>query len=334
VDGNPLAHHFVIPLYVNVLGKQPDPPGLYTWESFLRGNCNADGFNQVAIGFFDSLDFRLGRPQSVTGLITLLYQTFLGRNPDPDGLAAWIAVFRQAQLSIALQGLIPSQEFQSLLPDRTDRARVTTLVTRLYEYALGRNPNPAELAAWVDFIVATRDVETAATAFFTSPEFESRALTFRDYVTILYRAFLGRDPEPAALVGWERILRDNLLQVINTGFISSAEFQRQLPELCAPPSMTVSVSPTQVTVSPGATQQFTATISGTSNTAVVWTVDWTPGGNARVGTISANGLYTAPATPPSPSGTASVISVSAADSTILGIASVKISGVVPGPSPP
>src|SRR5262249_4361001 len=54
LDRNPLAHHFVIPLYVNVLGKQPDPPGLYTWESFLRGNCNADGFNQVAIGFFDS----------------------------------------------------------------------------------------------------------------------------------------------------------------------------------------------------------------------------------------------------------------------------------------
>jgi len=48
----------------------------------------------------------------------------------------------------------------------------------------------------------------------------------------------------------------------------------------------VSVSPTTATLASGATQQFTATVTGTSNTAVTWT--------ASSGSIDGNGLYTAP----------------------------------------
>src|SRR5438876_4096087 len=91
-DTNRLSHDFVIPLYVNVLGKQPDPGGLFAWVTFLRGNCNADGFTQVASGFFDSRDFRLSRPRSVTGQVTVLNQTLLGRHPAPEGAAEWADV--------------------------------------------------------------------------------------------------------------------------------------------------------------------------------------------------------------------------------------------------
>src|SRR6185437_8293734 len=47
----------------------------------------------------------------------------------------------------------------------------------------------------------------------------------------------------------------------------------------------VTVAPTNVTLQPGQTQQFTATVSGTSNTAVTW--------SATGGTISNAGLFTA-----------------------------------------
>ena len=40
-------------------------------------------------------------------------------------------------------------------------------------------------------------VGIAAVILLTSPEFESRPLTFRGYVGILYRAFLAREPDPA-----------------------------------------------------------------------------------------------------------------------------------------
>ena len=48
------------------------------------------------------------------------------------------------------------------------------------------------------------------------------------------------------------------------------------------------------------TQQFTATITGATDTAVTWAVNGVAGGNSTVGTISAAGLYTAPQVPPTP----------------------------------
>src|SRR3954469_12625552 len=42
------------------------------------------------------------------------------------------------------------------------------------------------------------------------------------------------------------------------------------------------------------TQQFTATVSNTTNKSVRWTVDGVTGGNSTVGTISTSGLYTPP----------------------------------------
>jgi uncharacterized protein (DUF1800 family) len=57
----------------------------------------------------------------------------------------------------------------------------------------------------------------------------------------------------------------------------------------------VHITPAGAQLRPGETVQFKATVSGTSNQSVVWKVNSAPGGNANVGTISATGLYTAPA---------------------------------------
>jgi hypothetical protein len=105
--------------------------------------------------------------------------------------------------------------------------------TRFYAQILDRAPDSAGLAAGVDYIVATGDVAGIARAFVTSQEFQARALTFRDYVTLLYRGILGRDPEQAGLDSWESALRFDLLSVISSAFIPSAEFQRRIPRLCA-----------------------------------------------------------------------------------------------------
>ena len=63
----------------------------------------------------------------------------------------------------------------------------------------------------------------------------------------------------------------------------------------------LAISPTNATVKTGQTQQFTATINGTAvSSGVNWFVNGIAGGNATVGTITTLGLYTAPATLPSP----------------------------------
>ena len=52
------------------------------------------------------------------------------------------------------------------------------------------------------------------------------------------------------------------------------------------PAVAVTLSPTSASVQAGQTQQFTATLSGSTNTAVTW--------SASGGSISSSGLYTAP----------------------------------------
>ena len=60
--------------------------------------------------------------------------------------------------------------------------------------------------------------------------------------------------------------------------------------------ISVQVSPTDVNVVISTTLQFSATVTDTNNRVVTWSV---VGGSAN-GTISSTGLYTAPATVPSP----------------------------------
>ena len=85
-----------------------------------------------------------------------------------------------------------------------------------------------------------------------------------------------------------------------------------------PPSITVSISPTSSLLTTGGTQQFTATVTGTGNTAVTW--------SATAGTISSSGLYTAPAS----AGSFTVRATSVADTSKFASAPVTVS--LPGTS--
>jgi hypothetical protein len=66
------------------------------------------------------------------------------------------------------------------------------------------------------------------------------------------------------------------------------------------PPPQVTVAPTSVTLSAGTanTKTFTSTVTGAPTTNVDWQVNSVLGGNATFGTIDANGVYTAPLTPP------------------------------------
>lgn len=67
----------------------------------------------------------------------------------------------------------------------------------------------------------------------------------------------------------------------------------------APPVVAVAVTPASVSTTVGATLQFAASVTGTSNTAVTWTVSGAGCNGTACGTISPSGLYTASATVPS-----------------------------------
>ena len=93
-------------------------------------------------------------------------------------------------------------------------------------------------------------------------------------------------------------------------------------------AITVTVVPNPAQVSAGSTQQFSATATGTSNTSFLWSISGSGCQNSACGSINSFGLYTAPATPPSPS-TFTVSAVSFADFKTTGSAFVTITPAVP-----
>jgi len=91
------------------------------------------------------------------------------------------------------------------------------------------------------------------------------------------------------------------------------------PTAVTPPpasDITVTVTPNSVTVLRDATQTFTAKVTGTSNTAVTWSVQGGPGG-----TIDSAGLYTPPQ---NGAGTFYVLATSQANSAAAGTATVIV----------
>lgn len=91
--------------------------------------------------------------------------------------------------------------------------------------------------------------------------------------------------------------------------------------------LAISVFPTSTTVAVGATQQTTAMVTGNPNTSVTWGVSGAGCSGAACGTISSDGLYTAPSSVPSPA-TVSVIATSVADPTKSASASVTVVAAV------
>lgn len=101
-----------------------------------------------------------------------------------------------------------------------------------------------------------------------------------------------------------------------------------LVTITAPTVVTVAVNPTAASVQVNNTQQFSATVNGSANQTVSWSVNNIAGGNATVGTINAAGLYTAPAAVPA-GGTVMVTATSQADPTASGSATVTVVAAAP-----
>ena len=95
------------------------------------------------------------------------------------------------------------------------------------------------------------------------------------------------------------------------------------------PQPAISLSPAATNVRPGdPALQFTATVSGTSNTAVTWSVNGTVGGSTSLGIISSTGQYTAPASVPS----SNVVTVQASlvsTPTVQGTSAVTLLNPIP-----
>jgi uncharacterized protein (DUF1800 family) len=105
------------------------------------------------------------------------------------------------------------------------------------------------------------------------------------------------------------------------------------PGFTPPDSQTLTISPAFASVRAGSTQTFTPSMTGKSWT---WSVNGIAGGNATLGTIDANGNYSAPALLPTPN-TITIEAAEAAKPSVTASSAVRLLNPIPavtGISPP
>lgn len=93
-------------------------------------------------------------------------------------------------------------------------------------------------------------------------------------------------------------------------------------------SPAIAISPSGASVRLGNTQQFTATVTGESSTDVTWSIDGSVGGDATAGTITSAGLYSAPASVPTPT-SVTLKAVSTADSSLSSSVTINVQNPIP-----
>ena len=80
---------------------------------------------------------------------------------------------------------------------------VNNFVDRLYMSIFGRAATNQEKAVWVNGIISGQyTANDIINSMLSSAEFTSRNLSTEQYVSVLYRTFLDRDPDPAGLANW------------------------------------------------------------------------------------------------------------------------------------
>ncbi len=122
---------------------------------------------------------------------------------------------------IIISILIPQYAFANQNGD------ISGFVTRFYQLCLSREPDLQGLQGWTNYIqTGQKSAAEVAHGFVFSTEFVNRKVSNNDFVTIMYRAFFNREPDPNGFNGWvEELNRGRTRQQVFNGFINSAEFK-------------------------------------------------------------------------------------------------------------
>ena len=237
-DRNYQITDYVSRCYRQLLGRDGDVAGLNYWTGELISGSKQGA--SIVEGFVKSDEY-YNRHLSNSASVELLYQSMLGRASDKSGKEYWLSFLDSgASLSYVVAGFARSVEFGricssygiqpgtvKLTESRDQNIRVTQFVQRNYVYALNRRGEPSGLNYWTDILLSkSQTPRQVCYGFVFSKECINKNLSNRDFVYMLYRLYLGREPEKAGLDYWLNILnRGGTRQSVANGFADSVEFQ-------------------------------------------------------------------------------------------------------------
>ncbi len=233
---------FVVRLYKEILGRDADTSGLREWSEVLKSGREQGA--KVAQGFVDSDELRK-RNLSDDAYIRALYRTFLDREGDSSGLAAWKKVLDSGLSRMhVFRGFAESDEFTEicnrygivrgfadLTAPRDQNEGVTKYIVRNYRLCLGREADERGVNDWCDAILSGRNTaKEAAYGFVFSQEFLKKNLSDEEYIRVLYQVFMDREADGPGLSAWKKVLNEGKSREhVFDGFADSIEFR----DICA-----------------------------------------------------------------------------------------------------
>jgi hypothetical protein len=185
-------------------GKKKQAPAINP-EKYLPGNKKASGgiagyAEGGAVGYAEGGD------------IAGLYQSILGRAPDPEGLASWQKA-QEAGTSFA--------DIKKAF-ENSPEARANT-VKQIYNEQLGREAEAEGLTNWSKVLGSGSTAADVAKAIAQSKEGQKMDI---QAAASAYRQVLGRNPEPAGLQFW--------LSLAQSEGLTSQQLKDRIAEAAAP----------------------------------------------------------------------------------------------------
>lgn len=203
---------------------------------------------EINSSFISNISVVCSSPSCYTGLSYKVYATctmnaagysarraFPGIKVLPSSFASTNPSVMTIDQAGTVHGLLPGNTSISLVVNGItytnnirviDASLISNFATRLYSVALNRTPDPVGLAYWTGRL-ANREITgtQAAYGFFFSNEFFNSNLSNDEYITRLYRTFLGREPEPQGFAYWQGRLASGATRLdVFYGFSNSVEF--------------------------------------------------------------------------------------------------------------
>ena len=239
-DKNVKVTAFVTRCYKIILERTPDVGGLNGWTGQLLAKTKSGA--EIVDSFINSIEYR-GRGLNIPDQIEILYKTMLGRASDPKGKSDWVNALSNDGVSLRciVNGFAGSKEFKRICQDyginpgtvsglepRDRNLGVSQFVSRCYHFALNRNGDTKGMNDWTGAILnKTQSPQSVAYGFVFSEECVDRGLNNTQFVTMLYRLYMGRSPDTKGLNDWLTNMSKGMTrQKVVEGFANSVEFTK------------------------------------------------------------------------------------------------------------
>lgn len=218
---------FIQEVYRDLLHRPVDASALPYWSNLL--DQGQSRLQVVTAIIATAMPGELG-----ADLVTGMFEKYLGREPDAVGLAFWVGIVSQKEsIEDTQANLVGTPEFFALSGGTT-----TGFVTRLFNLALGRNPEPSALKSFNTYLASGMTREQAAQVLFNGHEFHQDEVAgyYQSPVDANDRSssivpfiddldFLDRPADPNGLGGYTAALDHGTLdQAVWTKIMASDEF--------------------------------------------------------------------------------------------------------------